>query len=98
MRKNILIKPVITEKMTTLQEKRNQFAFEVAPFANKIEIVDAIQKKFNVKVVSIRTLTSKGKSKSQFTKRGKFEGFKSDRKRAIVTLDKDSKIDLFESA
>ncbi len=98
MPKNILIKPVITEKMTTLQEKRNQFAFEVASNANKIEIVDAIQKKFNVKVTSIRTLTVKGKSKSQFTKRGKFEGFKANRKRAIVTLGKDSKIDLFENA
>lgn len=97
MARNILIKPIITEKMTILQEKRNQFAFEVDPYANKIEISNAIERKFNVKVESIRTIVSKGKSKSQFTKRGKFEGYKSDRKRAIVTLGKDSKIDLFET-
>ena len=98
MSKSILIKPIITEKMTTLQEKQNQFAFEVDSRSNKIEISSAIEKKFNVKVLSIRTIVSKGKSKSQFTKRGKFEGFKSNRKRAIVTLSKESKIDLFESA
>ena len=98
MPKSILIKPILTEKMTNLQEHRNQFAFEVDGKANKIEIVDAIQKKFNVKVNSIRTVTHMGKQKSQFTKRGKFTGFKARKKRAIVTLDKESKIDLFESA
>jgi large subunit ribosomal protein L23 len=64
--------------------------------ASKIEISKAIEKKFNVKVRSIRTVTSKGKSRTQFTKRGRFTGTKSDKKRAIVTLDKDNKIDLFE--
>jgi large subunit ribosomal protein L23 len=98
MPRSILIKPIITEKMTNLQEQRNQFAFEVDVNANKIEIINAIQKKFNVKVKNIRTVTHKGKEKSQFTKRGKFTGFKAKRKRAIVTLDKESKIDLFETA
>lgn len=97
MPRRILIKPIITEKMTNLQEKRNQFSFEVDHDANKIEISNAIEKKFNVKVNSIRTVVLKGKSKSQFTKRGKFEGFKAHRKRAVVTLDKESKIDLFET-
>jgi len=98
MPRTILLKPIITEKMTNLQEQRNQYAFEVDINANKVEILNAIQKKFNVKVESIRTLTSRGKSKSQFTKRGKFSGFKAKRKRAVVTLQKDNKIDLFESA
>ena len=84
--------------MTNLQEKKNQYSFEVEGNSNKIEILNAIQKKFNVKVNSIRTVTLKGKQKSQFTKRGKFTGFKANRKRAIVTLDKESKIDLFETA
>jgi len=96
MPRTILLKPIITEKMTNLQE-RNQYAFEVDINANKVEILNAIQKKFNVKVESIRTLISRGKSKSQFTKRGKFSGFKAKRKRAVVTLQKDNKIDLFES-
>lgn len=97
MHRSILIKPIITEKMTAMQEKANQYAFEVDIKANKLEIANAIQKKFNVKVESIRTLTLKGKRKSQFTRRGKFTGFKASRKRALITLTKDSKIDLFET-
>lgn len=98
MTRNILIKPVITEKMTSLQEQKNQYAFEVDIKASKIDIKNAIQKKFNVKVEDIRTLQIKGKKKSQFTKRGRFEGYRPTVKRAVVTLSKDSKIDLFESA
>ena len=98
MIRSILIKPVITEKLTLLQEQQNQYAFEVDMKATKIEIKNAVQKKFNVKVKSVRTLQAKGKKKSQFTKRGKFEGYRPTLKRAIVTLTKESKIDLFESA
>ena len=72
--------------------------FEVDIKATKIDIVNAIQKKFNVKIESIRTVTNKGKRKSQFTKRGRFEGFRADKKRALVTLKKDNKIDLFETS
>lgn len=98
MQRSILIKPIITEKMTNLHEQRNQYAFEVDIDANKLQITNAIQKKFNVKVKSVRTNTLKGKKKAQFTKRGRFTGFKATKKRAIVTLAKDSKIDLFETA
>src|SRR5437667_3275219 len=94
----ILIKPVITEKMTNLQEQKNQYAFDVAYDSNKIEIARAIEKKFNVTVDSIRTVTLKGKSKTQFTRRGRFSGFTAKRKRAIVTLNKESKIDIFETS
>lgn len=97
MVRTILIKPVITEKMTLLQEQKNQYAFEVALDASKVDITNAIQKKFNVKVDSVRTVTTKGKRKSQFTKRGRYEGFRPTKKRAIVTLAKDNKIDLFET-
>lgn len=98
MARSILIKPVITEKLTLLQEQKNQYAFDVDINSTKIDIKNAIQSKFNVKVNSIRTITSKGKRKSQFTKRGRFEGFRPSRKRAIVTLAKDNKIDLFEAS
>jgi large subunit ribosomal protein L23 len=97
MIRSILVKPVITEKMTLLQEQKNQYAFEVDINATKVDIKNAVQSKFNVKVQSIRTLTSQGKRKSQFTKRGRYEGFRPNRKRAIVTLAKDNKIDLFET-
>ncbi len=98
MPRTILLKPVITEKMTIMQEKKNQYAFEVDVNSSKVDISNAIEKKFNVKVSSVRTLTTGGKRKAQFTKRGRFEGFKAKRKRAIVTLTKESKIDLFETA
>jgi large subunit ribosomal protein L23 len=98
MHRSILIKPIITEKMTNLQEQGNQYAFEVDINANKLQIKDAIQKKFNVKVQSVRTNTLKGKKKAQFTRRGRFTGFKATRKRVYITLAKDNKIDLFETA
>jgi large subunit ribosomal protein L23 len=98
MVRTILLKPVITEKMTVLHEKRNQYAFEVDVNSTKIDIAHAVEKKFNVKVESVRTTTTQGKKKAQFTKRGRFAGFKAKKKRAIITLSKESKIDLFEVA
>ena len=92
----ILKRPLITEKMTALAERR-QYAFEVDINANKIEIARAIEKKFNVTVESIRTIRSKGKRKSQMTKRGRIPGKRADFKKAIVTLKLDQKIDFFEN-
>ena len=91
--KRILIRPLITEKHTILQEKSNQFSFEVAKDANKIEIANTVEKKFNVRVTNVRTMVAKGKKKTHFSKRGRFTGFRADRKKAIVTLHKDDKID-----
>jgi len=93
----ILKRPLITEKMTALADKR-QYAFEVDINANKIDIARAVEKKFNVTVESIRTIRSKGKRKSQMTKRGRIPGKRADFKKAIVTLKKDQKIDFFENA
>jgi len=91
--KRILIRPLITEKNTLLQEQQNQYAFEVAKDANKIEIAHAVEKKFKVRVVGVRTMVAKGKKKSQFTRKGKFEGYRADRKKAVVSLHKEDKID-----
>lgn len=91
--KRILVRPLITEKNTLLQEQLNQYAFEVAKEANKIEIARAVEKKFKVRVLNVRTSVAKGKKKSQFTRRGKFEGYRADRKKAVVTLHKEDKID-----
>ncbi len=92
--KTILIRPLVTEKNTNLQENLNQYAFEVGRDANKIEIARAIEKKFNVRVSKVRTIVAKGKSKSQMTRKGRFAGYRADRKKAIVTLHKEDKIDL----
>jgi large subunit ribosomal protein L23 len=94
--REILKRPLVTEKMTNLQDKR-QYAFEVDTEANKVVIARAIEKKFNVTVESVRTLTLKGKSKSQLTRRGRFAGMTSHWKKAIVTLKEGEKIDFVES-
>jgi large subunit ribosomal protein L23 len=91
---SILLRPIITEKMTELGDK-HQYAFEVPSSVNKIEIGKAVEKKFNVTVTSIRTIVVKGKTKSQMTKRGRFEGHTKTWKKAIVTLKQGDKIDYF---
>jgi large subunit ribosomal protein L23 len=82
--------------MTTLGDK-GQYAFVVDINANKIEIAKAIEKKFNVNVVSIRTMRVRGKAKSQFTKKGRFEGRKPHWKKAVVTLQKGQTLELIET-
>ncbi len=94
---NMIIKrPILTEKMTMLNE-RHQYAFEVELNANKIEIAKAIEKRFEVDVVSIRTIRYKGKRKVQFTRRGRFSGKRADWKKAIVTLKEGQTIEVLEA-
>jgi large subunit ribosomal protein L23 len=93
---SILKRPLVTEKMTALQEK-GQYAFEVDTTSNKITIARAVEKKFNVKVVSVRTVTMKGKTKSQMTRRGRFAGRTAAWKKAIVTLKAGDKIEFFQN-
>jgi large subunit ribosomal protein L23 len=92
----ILHRPIVTEKMTDLGEK-GHYAFEVELHANKIEIKRAVEKKFSVSVESVRTMSVKGKTKSQTTKRGRFVGKTRHWKKAIVTLKKGDKIEFFEN-
>ncbi len=92
--RNILVRPLITEKLTDLTEDNNQFGFIVKYDANKIEIAKAIADKFEVEVVSVNTMKYKGKVKTQFTKKGRFVGRTPRFKKAIVTLKKGQTIDL----
>jgi len=101
----ILKRPLVTEKMTILQDKKkrngeplNQYAFVVNTDANKMELKKAIEQKFSVKVESIRTITVKGKNVSRMTRAGFSKGKRSDWKKAIVTLAKDNKIQFVEGA
>ena len=91
----ILKRPIVTEKITALQDKR-QYAFEVTDSANKIEIVRAIEKKFKVTVMAVRTVVVKGKRKTQMTRRGRFEGRTATWKKAIVRIPGNQRIELFE--
>lgn len=93
----IIIKPILTEKMTELGAMR-QYAFKVLGSANKISIKTAVEKKFNVKVTSVRTISVHGKLKSQQTKSGVRSGRRASWKKAIVTLAKDNAIDFFQTA
>ncbi len=88
----VIIRPLITEKITGLTETDNQYGFIVDRRANKVEIKNAIEKKFEVKVTSVRTINVQGKVK----RLGRFSGKRSDWKKAVVTLAKENKITLFE--
>lgn len=93
---SILIRPIVTEKSTILRDK-NQYVFEVAMNANKIEIKKEVESRFNVKVKKVRTMIVKGKRKFMLTRRGRFEGKRRDWKKAIVVLEPGYKIDIFEN-
>jgi large subunit ribosomal protein L23 len=86
---DVIIAPVITEK-ATLASERNQVIFRVAKNATKLQIKEAVEKLFDVKVTSVNTLVRKGKFKSS---RG-HAGFQSDVKKAIVTLAEGHRIDV----
>ena len=92
----ILIRPLITEKMSTLTAEQSKYGFLVNPKANKIEIAKAIEKKFEVNVVDVKTINHSGKTKTQFRKSGRFTGKTAKYKKAIVTLKEGDKIELFE--
>ncbi len=93
--KNILIRPIVTEKMNDIQEQTGQYGFVVDVRANKIEIGKAIKEKFDVDVVSVNTIKYKGKTKTQFTRKGRFTGNTSRYKKAFITLKEGQTIDIF---
>ena len=87
---DIIRKPIITEKSSSLIDKNLQYTFEVDPRANKLEIKEAIEKIFNVKVTSIRTINVKPKKRRV----GRYTGLTNRTKKAIVTLAEGQTIDL----
>jgi len=93
---NILIKPLVTERMTDLMERENKYGFVVNYNANKIEIAKAVEKRFEVNVLAVNTIRYKGKIKTQFTKKGRFSGKTPQFKKAIITLKEGQTLDLFE--
>ncbi|MDE2484242.1 MAG: 50S ribosomal protein L23 [candidate division NC10 bacterium] len=90
----VIRRPLITEKGTDLKDQTNQYLFEVARDANKIEIKRAIESLFRVKVRQVRTLSVKGKKK----RLGRFVGRTSDWKKAVATLKAGETIEFFEGA
>lgn len=88
----ILRRPIITEKSSTLKDENNQIIFEVDSESNKSEIAKAVEKLFKVTVLSVRTQNRIGKRK----RLGRHEGRRKDWKRAIVTLKEGDRVDFFE--
>ena len=89
---DIVKEPIITEKSMQLKEAFNKYTFKVAKTANKIEIKNAIEALFNVKVLSVNTINVAPKTKTV----GKYTGKTSAYKKAIVKLAEGNKIDAFE--
>ena len=94
---NIIIKPVITEKMTDESEKHNRFGFIVDRRANKLEIRSAIEKMYGVSVEKVRTMIYPGQSKSRNTKSGVISGRTNSYKKAIVDLVDGDSIDFYSN-
>ena len=92
-KKNMLKRPLLTEKITKLQDANNQYAFEVDRRANKIEIKRAIEKRFDVHVLSVRTMNVKGKMKTL----GRFTGRRPDWKKAVITVKPGEELVVFEN-
>ncbi len=91
----IIIKPIVTEKMTVLGEKLNRYGFIVDRQANKLQIKAAVEQMYNVSVVSVNTLNYHGKRRSRYTKSGVLRGRDNHFKKAYVTLVDGDKIDFY---
>ena len=92
-----IIKPLVTEKMTGITEKLNQYGFVVRPEANKLQIKAEIEAMYNVNVVSVNTMRYAGKAKARYTRAGYVRGRSNAYKKAIVTLKEGEQIDFYSN-
>lgn len=92
---DVLVKPVVTEKVNLQMERSGRYTFVVDKKANKLEIKKAVEEFYGVKVEDVNTTVVPGKRKSRFTKSGFISGVKSSYKKATVTLAEGDSIDLF---
>lgn len=93
----ILVKPLVTEKMTNMSERFNRYGFVVDRRATKLQIKKAVESLYNVSVDSVNTLVYGGKMKSRFTKGGVITGKTTSFKKAIVTLVEGDSIDFYSN-
>ncbi len=93
----IIIKPIVTEKVTAMAEKLNRYGFCVNPDANKLQIKEAVEKMYNVTVVEVNTMNYNGKKKSRYTKTGLVVGKTPAYKKAMVTLKDGDAIDFYSN-
>ena len=94
---DITIKPIVTEKATTLTEKLNRYTFRVSPEANKYQIKSLVEKLYGVKVVNVNTAVVRSKNRSRWTKSGLLRGKTSAWKKAFVTIEEGKTIDFYSN-
>ena len=93
-----IVKPLVTEKMTAITEKQNNvFGFIVRPQANKLQIKAEVEARYNVNVISVRTMIYAGKNKSRYTRSGLIKGRTNAFKKALVTLSEGETIDFYSN-
>ncbi len=93
-----IIKPLVTEKMTNITDKRaNRYGFVVRPEANKLQIKNEVEDLYNVTVVDVNTMRYAGKRSSRYTKSGLIRGQRNAFKKAIVTLKEGETIDFYSN-
>ncbi len=90
---SIIRRPIILTEKASLLNKENKVVFEVAPTSNKVQIRDAVQKLFNVKVTNVNTLLMRGKDRRMGRGYGKMQNWK----KAIITLKEGDKIEFFDA-
>ncbi len=93
----IQIIPIVTEKANAISEKTNRFSFKVSPEATKPQIIDAVEKLYDVKVVGISTMNYDGKQKRRFTRSGVLRGKVAAFKKAVVTIAEGQSIDFYSN-
>jgi large subunit ribosomal protein L23 len=91
----VLVKPILTEKANSQQDKLRRYAFRVARKANKLEIKKAVEEFYGVNVVNVNTSVVPGKNKTRFTKAGYVSGRKPAYKKALITVADGESIDLY---
>jgi large subunit ribosomal protein L23 len=92
---DVLVRPVLTEKVNGQMEKSGRYTFQVDKNANKLEIKKAVEEFYGVKVADVNTVIVPGKNKTRYTKAGFLKGVKPAYKKATVTLAEGDSIDLF---
>ena len=98
IKSSIILRPILSEKGTMLGETLNKYVFQVEKQCNKSEIKEAIEDKFNIKIKKVATMNFKGKRKNVTIKSNghilRTRGNKSSWKKAIITLEEGSSIDM----
>jgi large subunit ribosomal protein L23 len=92
---DVLVRPVITEKVNNQMERSGRYSFVVDKKANKLEIKKAVEEFYGVKVEDVNTIVVPGKRKARFTKAGFIQGIKPSYKKAVIKLAEGESIDLF---